>query len=86
MQFWPIHRIGENSGAWAIATGISRISGRPFNLVVVFEEALDNSDQKLERAVAESTFHHFCDYNWNLSVRCPSFVSEPPGNTIAQEL
>ena len=93
LEYFPAHPhegavgipIGENSGAQVIATGMSKISGRPFNLVVVFEEALDISDQKLGRAVAESTFHHFCDYNWNPSFGCPSFVSEPPGNTIAQE-
>ena len=29
-------------------------------------------------AIAESTFHHFADYNWDPSRGCPSFVSETP--------
>ena len=32
--------------------------------------------------VAESTFHHFADYNWDLDRGAPSFVSEPPGTQI----
>jgi hypothetical protein len=34
------------------------------------------------RAVAESTFHHFADYNWDLEYGAPSFVNEPPGDQI----
>ena len=34
------------------------------------------------RAVAESTFHHFADYNWDLDCGAPSFVTEPPGAEI----
>jgi hypothetical protein len=34
------------------------------------------------RAVAESTFHHFADYNWDLGSGAPSFVTEPPGTQI----
>ena len=34
------------------------------------------------RAVAESTFHHFADYNWDLDCGAPSFVSEAPGDQI----
>jgi hypothetical protein len=34
------------------------------------------------RAVAESTFHHFADYNWDLGAGAPSFVTEPPGTQI----
>ena len=30
--------------------------------------------------VAESTFHHFADYNWDLDRGAPSFVTEPPGH------
>ena len=40
-----------------------------------------NSDdgRPIGRAIAESTFHHFADYNWNLDCGAPSFVAEPPG-------
>ena len=34
------------------------------------------------RAVAESTFHHFADYNWDLDCGAPSFVTESPGTEI----
>jgi len=34
------------------------------------------------RAVAESTFHHFADYNWDVDRGAPSFVTEPPGTEI----
>ena len=30
--------------------------------------------------LAQSTFHHFADYNWDTRSGCPSFVSEPPGD------
>jgi len=32
--------------------------------------------------IAESTFHHFADYNWDPNSGCPSFVSEPPGDGL----
>ncbi|WP_041547558.1 hypothetical protein [Chamaesiphon minutus] len=46
---------------------------------------LDDRGHLLGRAVAESTFHHFCGYNWDTKLGCPSFVIEPPGNTIQTE-
>jgi hypothetical protein len=63
--------------ARVIATGKSVVTGRSFNLAVAFEPT-DGSG----RAVAESTFHHFCDYNWDARMGCPSFVDEPPGETM----
>jgi hypothetical protein len=35
--------------------------------------------------VAESTFHHFADYNWDLDRGAPSFVTEPPGTQIKSD-
>jgi hypothetical protein len=32
--------------------------------------------------VAESSFHHFVDYNWDLSKGAPTFLHEPPGDEI----
>jgi hypothetical protein len=37
------------------------------------------------RAIAESTFHHFADYNWDLDRGAPSFVTEPPGRQIKDD-
>ncbi len=71
--------------ARVIATGTSKTTGRSFNLAVALEREVDEHGNHLGRAVAESTFHHFCDYNWNASAGCPSFVGEPPGNTMQTE-
>lgn len=46
--------------ARVIATGKSKVTGRTFNLIVGF----DASDRG-GRAIAQSTFHHFTDYNWD---------------------
>jgi len=68
---------GEPS-ARVIATGRSKVTGQSFNLAVAFE-ASDAGG----RAIAQSTFHHFADYNWDIAAGCPSFVSEPPGHAMA---
>ena len=73
------------AGARVIATGTSKVTGRPFNLIVAFERERDAHGHTLGRAVAESSFHHFVDYNWDTSAGCPSFVAEPPGDQIARE-
>lgn len=57
-----------------IAEGLSAASGRPFNIAVAFERS-----ERGGRALAQSTFHHFADYNWDPACGCPSFVSELPG-------
>jgi hypothetical protein len=35
-------------------------------------------------ALAQSTFHHFADYNWDVSSGAPTFVDEPPGRALAE--
>lgn len=40
------------------------------------------STQGEGRGWAESSFHHFCDYNWDPAAGCPSFVSEPPSDRV----
>jgi len=92
IQFFPAHphegAVGvppNNPKARVVATGTSKVTGRTFNLAVAFERELDEQGNELGRAVAESTFHHFCDYNWDASMGCPSFVDEPPGNTMQTE-
>lgn len=74
---------GETN-ARVIATGTSQISGREFNLAVAFDRVVEDG-HRLGRALAESTFHHFCDYNWDTRMGCPSFVTESPGNTMQTE-
>jgi hypothetical protein len=64
--------------ARVIATGVSKVSGRRFNLAVAFEPSSGDGP-----AIAESTFHHFADYNWDTTRGCPSFVNELPGDGLA---
>jgi hypothetical protein len=68
----------SDSSARVIATGTSKASGRPFNLIVAFEPSAAGGP-----AVAQSTFHHFADYNWDPAAGSPSFVSETPGDALA---
>ena len=65
--------------ARVIATGRSRATGVAFNIAVAFEPSDAGGP-----AVAESTFHHFADYNWDLASGAPSFVNEPPGDGMVQ--
>jgi hypothetical protein len=74
----------EDDSARVIAMGRSSVTGRPFNLVVAFEEGEDEEGNQLGRAIAEASFHHFADYNWDIEAGCPSFVSEPPGDGMKQ--
>ncbi len=66
-----------DSSARAIATGVSKTTGARFNVAVVFEA----TDQR-GPALAESTFHHFADYNWDVAHGSPDFVSEAPGGAL----
>ena len=73
------------SRARVVATGMSKVTKRPFNLIVAFEQEQDGHGHTLGRAIAESSFHHFADYNWDTSMGCPSFLAEPPGDQIKRE-
>jgi hypothetical protein len=73
--------VGAESIARVIAFGKSKVTGRTFNLAIVFD-AHEEDGQRLGRAFAASTFHHFCDYNLDPASGCPSFVSERPGDEI----
>ena len=70
--------------ARVIAVGRSAATGRPFNLAVAFERGVDANGSPRGRGVAESSFHHFADYNWDISMGCPSFVEELPGDEVAR--
>lgn len=92
IEFFPAHphegAIGvpeEITNARVIATGVSKVSRRPFNLVVARESTQDHNGNLLGRVVAQSTFHHLVDYNWDISKGCPSFVDEPPGDGMTTE-
>ena len=70
----------DDASARVIATGISRSTGRTFNIAVAFEPGPGAG-----AAIAQSTFHHFCDYNLDPRDGCPSFVDEPPGDAIVRD-
>jgi len=75
----------ENENARVIAAGTSTVTGRPFNLIVAFEKSGDRHGNTLGRGIAESSFHHLVDYNWDTDLGCPDFVAEPPGNGYKQD-
>ncbi len=82
IEFFPAHphegAVGVPEGeehARVIATGKSEVTGRTFNLVVAFESSDDNHGNQLGRGIAESSFHHFVDYNWDTDMGCPSFLN-----------
>src|SRR5438105_1733988 len=92
IEYFPAHPHEGGVGvppsernARVIATRTSQATGRPFNLAVAFERSRDEYGNNLGRAVAESSFHHFVDYNWNTDSGCPSFVEESPADGIKRE-
>jgi hypothetical protein len=92
IEFFPAHphegAVGvpaDEKSARVVATGLSKVTQRPFNLIVSLEHSDDQHGNKLGRAVAESSFHHFVDYNWDTRMGCPSFLTEPPGHEIEHD-
>lgn len=92
IEYFPAHphegAVGvpqDEKHARVIAVGTSKTTGRQFNLAVAFERALDEHGNQLGRAVAESSFHHFVDYNWDTDSGCPTFLLEPPGTEIKHD-
>lgn len=70
----------DEPSARVIATGVSKSSGKSFNLAVAFEAAGGDGP-----AIAQSTFHHFADYNWDPRKGAPSFVGEPAGDQVVRD-
>jgi hypothetical protein len=69
----------DDPQARVIATGQSKTTGSAFNIAVAFERTATNGP-----AIAQSTFHHFADYNWDTRMGAPSFVDEPPSQGFAR--
>ena len=87
IEWFPAHphegAVGVPHGdenARVIATGTSRTTGREFNLIVAFE-----GDGTKGRGIAESSFHHLCDYNWDTRAGAPSFVEDPPADDVVRD-
>jgi hypothetical protein len=70
----------SDPSARVISAGVSRTTGRDFNIAVAFEPGPDGGP-----AIAESTFHHFADFNLDPSLGRPTFVTEQPGDGFARE-
>lgn len=67
----------DGEDARVILKGKSQVTGNSFNIAVAFEPGEHGGP-----AIAESTFHHFADYNWDPLSGCPSFVTEKPGDGL----
>jgi hypothetical protein len=87
IEFFPSHPheggvgVPENdASAKVVATGTSKISGNDFNLIVAFERSQDRHGNGCGRGIAESSFHHLVDYNWDVKKGCPDFVEESSGD------
>jgi hypothetical protein len=70
----------DGHNARVIAAGTSKTTGRHFNIAVAFEPGAAGGP-----AIAQSTFHHFADYNWDTRSGAPSFVDEAPGDAIMRD-
>jgi hypothetical protein len=86
LRFLPSHpheggvgKPANDPSARVIARGRSKVTDVPFNIAVAFEPSSGAGP-----AIAQSTFHHFADYNWNPRKGAPTFVSEPPGDTLGK--
>ncbi|HYU16216.1 MAG TPA: hypothetical protein VEL05_09100 [Candidatus Acidoferrum sp.] len=92
LEWLPSHphegSVGVSSGhptGRVVATGQSKATGRPFNLIVTHDAGSERSGAGAPgRWIAESSFHHFADYNWDTARGAPSFVTEPTGDEIAR--
>ncbi len=89
IEFFPAHPheggVGvppDETTAKVVATGKSKITGKDFNLIVAFERELDAHGNRCGRGIAESSFHHLVDYNWDIEKGCPDFVEEAPGDGL----
>ncbi len=87
IEYFPAHPheggIGVPEGddsAKVIAKSKSLITNNDFNLLIAFEKSEDKHGNKCGRAIAESSFHHLVDYNWDIEMGCPTFLEEPPGD------
>lgn len=92
IRYLPAHPheggVGVSSAtpqARVIAQGTSRVTGKRFNIAVAGDRIDNGNGHFTGRVIAQSTFHHFVDYNWDIGKGCPSFVEEPPGKGMVQE-
>ncbi len=93
IEFFPAHPHEgavdvpqDNGHARIIARGRSVQTGRKFNLAVAIEgEPSSTRSGSQGRALAESTFHHFADINWDVDKGAPSFVTDKPSDEMKKD-
>lgn len=71
--------------ASVVAEGTSQTTRRRFNLITTMDRARGEHGLLHGRIIAHSSFHHLCDYNWDLSRGAPSFVTDPTGQAIERD-
>jgi hypothetical protein len=71
--------------ARVIATSLSTISGRAFNLAVAIDDEPPHNGHRNGRAIAISTFHQIADMNWDPNIEAPPFVTEPRGSELRND-
>jgi hypothetical protein len=69
--------VPDGEDARVILKGRSKPTGIEFNIAVAFEPGAGGGP-----GIAESTFHHFADYNWDPEAGCPAFVTELPSDGL----
>lgn len=86
IEFFPAHphegSVGEPPGldSRLLICGTSAVTGNKFGQVVAFENTKEHG-----RGIAQSSFHHFADYNWDPRKGCPSFVVEKAGDEVLRD-
>lgn len=87
IEYFPAHpheggvgKPADDDSAKVIAKSKSLTTNNDFNLLVAFEKSEDTHGNNLGRGIAESSFHHLVDYNWDIEMGCPTFLEEPPGD------
>ncbi len=93
IEFFPAHPHEgavdlptDGNHARIIARGHSVQTGRSFNIAVAIDgEPCSRRSGSQGRAVAESTFHHFADLNWDVDCGAPSFVTDKPSDEMKND-
>jgi hypothetical protein len=95
IEFFPAHphegavdvpEADGNGHARVIARGRSIQTGRTFNIAVAIDGEPGSARAGSQgRAVAESTFHHFADVNWDVDKGAPSFVVDKPSDAMKKD-
>lgn len=93
IDFFPAHPHegavdvpADGDHARVIARGRSTQTGRSFNIAVAIDgEPCSSRSGSQGRALAESTFHHFADLNWDVERGAPSFVTDKPSDEMKKD-